>query len=1205
MRSRQPCIRASTPALLPRPRRRAAPRVGRRADCAAAMNLRDDEWEPAATDGALLRGVKAAVKGAVSAHDVGVLRATLLAPPLRGAVPHEARGAVWLVLLGLRPEDLLAEDAGDFARAAREAVGDGNAAEQIEADVARTRPALARFKQPAVRGALLRLLSLFCVRKGVGYTQGLNELLAPFVLLADTGGNPRIVFALFSAFLERFAPWMLDSSESKVFDVLKRAFKYFGRLLLYHDPVLFWRLEREGMTPDLYATSWFVTLFARNFTVETVLALWDLLLLEDNPLGTCFFGLALLLERREDLMRIDSSRLPETLMMLGVQSPAEVHSLWTAAGVLRAGHTPPSFQRLMSDRLLYVPGDTAAAAKGIDAARFMQASVCLQTTPDDLTAGEAHYFSWDCRTRAEYDSGHLAQAAHLPLDALRAVAGEWAGDAAAEAQLEAALRLCEPLRTSSHICLVGSGVRDEDDADVNVLALFLTERGVPYVSTLRGGFRAALAAASDEESLFTVDLVDYNAEAHEEAIAARRAERDAAARRRALAAAGAAALASAQEGEVALRRSISSAASAASSLFSQATAGVGVPHGGAGDAGGGIGGGGQPRAVMGEGDAAYGGVGAVLSGLGMRLTAGVSVLGGGEGEMASPGDVDGYGGNAGSNPFSPNSTESQSPKVLEEYGSMVTVESGGDGAPSPRTSAGMGAGPFGYGIPSSELPTIKRSLSNVAGAGGGGGSSASGDNGGVGSSSRHSGARASGAVSVENSPRMMDVPSSTISPRPGVADAAAHDNGVDAESPIRKKGPARGVVGGFFGATKSPWGRDARPGWLSDESLALPLAAMPKGYTVNVMDDRVMAGLRLFPCRARSDRAVTRAGKSGEFKRRYVGVCANYFMLLSPHSNRGHLLEVKLIRLLQDIVRITFKRSRPELVTFEILGAAEGEIPNEHIVCIMPDGLSECVELIKDYLGQKEDGAGAAPSTALPVPPNVGSGMSGASATPADSSSGGLKTGTSDDAASGATVSSPKTSAEVAATSAPPPDDSAAEKALVVGGGVDANSDKEARVLPRVVDEKKIGPDGGNSGETGLLSSNCNGSAPGEEISEPALVARPVVSEVGSSDGKGTKQGRLREERRMKEDDIFDGAAADDVLLAVPLPIGELEGQMTSEVRDVRARNVEEELAVTNFRPEISSKVSGALSEEARVDDDLLEDEDEETLSSRPSELFA
>lgn len=465
---------------------------------------------------AVVPQVQVGVKAAASPHDVANLR-TLLRIELNGAIPHEARGHVWMSLLGLRAEDLTAENPTDFARVAREAVSEQNSKDQIWKDVERTRPALKRFQQPAVRGALLRLLSLFCARRSVQYIQGLNELLAPFVLLADTGGNPRFVYALFGAFVSRFAPWMLDTSEAEVFGVLKRAFKYFGRLLLYHDPELFWLLERNGMTPDLYATSWFVTLFARNFSVEAVLALWDLLLLEDNPLGPYFFALALLLSKRDALVTTDPSLLPETLMVLTAHSADEVRKLWSLGEKLRSDATPPSYQRLMNDRLVRPAGRPSPTA--ISAARSMQASACLQTTPDDLfaAAGGVHYFSWDCRTKEEFAAGHLAASVYLRLEALRACGGH-VGPAvltdAARRELTAAVALCEPLRGKSHICLVGSGDKEEDDTDINPLALYLTEVGIPYVSTLRGGFAAAVASAEVDGAISGVELVDYEPELH-------------------------------------------------------------------------------------------------------------------------------------------------------------------------------------------------------------------------------------------------------------------------------------------------------------------------------------------------------------------------------------------------------------------------------------------------------------------------------------------------------------------------------------------------------------------------------------------------------------------------------------------------------------------------------------------------------------------
>jgi hypothetical protein len=845
---------------------------------------------------------------------------------------------VWLLLLGLRSEDLLAEDAATFALTARVAVRDENARDQIEKDVQRTRPGLARFKQPAVRGALLRLLSLFCERAGVSYIQGLNELLAPFVLLADTGGNPRIVYALFAEFITRFAPWMLDTSESRVFDILKRAFKYFGRLLLYHDPELFWLLENNMMTPDLYATSWFVTLYARNFTVETVLALWDLLLLEDNPLGTCFFGLALLISKRDQLLAIDPSRLPETLMMLRANTPDEVRVLWKVANTLRAVHTPPSFQRLMSDRLHLTQG--SPAQKALSAARSMQASVCLQTTSDDLTAGDVHYFTWDCRTQAEFDAGHLAHAAYLCLDELRDAGGirDHPSDPL-RAELERAVSLCEPLRGASHICLVGTGLKADDDEDVNVFALYLTSLGIPYVSTLRGGFQAAVAAARADDVLSTVELVDYNPAACAAAAAKRISDRKTRLARRARREQEARAEAEARLKIEAAMRAIANdeetdeAAEASGGIPSRA---AGIAEGGRAHS--------SSQILQGpnegvrspargtfnnhsvrtsgtDGDAqGFGGINRVLNGIGLKLAG-----------LTSPFDAastpDSHFSSV-SHPFSAAAEAAGPPRdasVLANLDSVITNSSGSEGSSSTATPQ------------SSDLPQIRRSLSSSAG---------------VGSSMRGLDP-STGVSSAENSPRTIEAPATSMSPRPGVQPGDQGEPSTPSSSgSLRQKGPSKATVG-FFG--KSPWGREAKPGWLSDESLVYPLSAMLKGFTVNVMDDRVMAGLRLFPCRARSDNSGVRGMTTGEFKRRYVGVSANYFMLLSPHGSRSHILEVKLIRLLQDIVRITFKRSRPELVTFEILGGVNNQLPNEQIVCIMPDGLTECVELIKDYLDQNEE----------------------------------------------------------------------------------------------------------------------------------------------------------------------------------------------------------------------------------------------------------
>lgn len=813
------------------------------------MNLRDDEWEPERTEPALLRRVHAAATATVSTHDLANLRSLLLGPPFGGAVPHELRGTIWLLLLRLRSEDLLAEDPSRFAQTARRAVTDHNSREQIEKDVQRTRPGLARFKQPAVRGALLRLLSLFCERHKVSYVQGLNELLAPFILLADTGSNPRIAYALFSAFVARFAPWTLETSETRMFEVLKRLFKYFERLLLYHDPELYWLLDHHAMSPDLYATSWFVTLFSRNFTVESVLALWDLLLLEDDPLGTSFFAIALLRSKRDTLMEIDESRIPETLMMLTAGSPEEVRRLWKIGSDMRAGNTPPSFQRLMTDRIIH--GCSTPTQSAMSAARFMQGSVCLQTTPDDLIAGDAQYFVWDCRTAAEFNAGHLAQAAFLPLDNLRNLNGEIGGRITQDSrnELQHAADMCEALKGSTHICLVGSGVREEDKSDINVVALYLTRLGVPYISTLRGGFEEALSSYCKDEIISCVELVDFDRRKHDQARRVR----------------------------VAFHKRLSNETSRHTRRGNNDGDNQHFQTNSKGQKGG--------NSFLDKSDAEVTDVLATaLNGMGFKTAF----------SSATPSascDKDPWG----LSPHKITGADHLTKKVAASPTSSVTES----GSATPRRI--VSAGPQRQIGGGSNGTAAFRTASGPPGR-------------------SQDGVRTSHGSDIWNRSGDLDVRNELHE------DIIVHNN-----------------------AGPTPWARDAKPGWLGEDTLRFPLSAMPHGFTVNILDDAVMDGLQLFPCRVRSERVIF-GKRSNELKRRFVGVSKHYFLLLGPYQNRKHLLEVKMIRYLQDIVRITFKKSRPELVTFSILPVGEDDGPDEKVVCEMPDGLKECVDVIRGYI---------------------------------------------------------------------------------------------------------------------------------------------------------------------------------------------------------------------------------------------------------------
>ncbi|KAK4537721.1 hypothetical protein CDCA_CDCA14G3746 [Cyanidium caldarium] len=412
--------------------------------------------------------------------------------------------------------------------------------EIIERDAERTRRGLQAFEDERTRQQLCRWLRVFCASRRVPYIQGLNEVAAVFLLLpapeADAGADSR--YDMFAAFVEAYLPFALQEV-SQPFVKLKQVFRAYARLLAYHDPELAAHLTRHSLTPDMYTTSWFVTLFAHNFVVEAVLALWDALLLDGDPVRVVFFALVMLVSNRQSVLMANEARLPELLMQLALRTRTEVQAAWQWADKLMR-RTPRSFTEALRQEVF---------GEGSPEARSLLAGWCLQMdarealsryTPPSagrldgrLSIAIPPCCLVDCRARQERACGRVAGAVEVDLEALRdARMRQSLGGAppAPEQPLEAGLsaearaelrtaeeRLQQAVADRLIVCVLGSGggggggddedtelALNEEALDVYPLVQWLLERGVPYVCVLAGGF-AALAAL-DNSSL------EYDAE---------------------------------------------------------------------------------------------------------------------------------------------------------------------------------------------------------------------------------------------------------------------------------------------------------------------------------------------------------------------------------------------------------------------------------------------------------------------------------------------------------------------------------------------------------------------------------------------------------------------------------------------------------------------------------------------------------------------
>lgn len=77
----------------------------------------------------------------------------------------------------------------------------------------------------------------------------------------------------------------------------------FERLLEDMEPALYCHLKRRGISPHLYATQWFLTLFAYRFPLQLVLRIYDLILTEGLS-AILRFGIVLMQKNASTLLAI-------------------------------------------------------------------------------------------------------------------------------------------------------------------------------------------------------------------------------------------------------------------------------------------------------------------------------------------------------------------------------------------------------------------------------------------------------------------------------------------------------------------------------------------------------------------------------------------------------------------------------------------------------------------------------------------------------------------------------------------------------------------------------------------------------------------------------------------------------------------------------------------------------------------------------------
>ncbi|KAI8997808.1 rab-GTPase-TBC domain-containing protein [Pilobolus umbonatus] len=228
----------------------------------------------------------------------------LLAAKLKyGGIPHSIRGVIWQAMAqssSLNLETIYARLSEDTEISSYDRV--------IQRDLSRTFPQLEMFKADGGEGqmAMGRLLKAYSLYDAhVGYCQGLGFVVGP-LLMTMTEEQAFCVFVRLMETYEMRTMFTLNM------EGLHLRLHQFQTLLSQLCPLLDAHFQHHSIHPAMYASQWYLTLFAYSFPISLVLRIYDLVFAEGAVETITRVAIAFMKKNEDTLLEIDNF---EELMM--------------------------------------------------------------------------------------------------------------------------------------------------------------------------------------------------------------------------------------------------------------------------------------------------------------------------------------------------------------------------------------------------------------------------------------------------------------------------------------------------------------------------------------------------------------------------------------------------------------------------------------------------------------------------------------------------------------------------------------------------------------------------------------------------------------------------------------------------------------------------------------------------------------------------
>ena len=213
----------------------------------------------------------------------------------------------------------------------------------VSNDIPRT-----RFREKNILNSFSSLLeyfiSYYCMENNIVYKQGLNEIIAPFLLLKYKLPNIPyyVIYNLFSGYINTFAT---NYYYEKTFYSLRNSLCLLTLLLKYHAPALHNLFDKILLTPEMYGTNWLLTTFCGKLKLHLLYHLMNKIIIEDDPFIIHYLIISFLIYKKNIFFESDLTVVPVVLSTISIDSIQEIDEIFNQSIKLR-DNTPYSFRIL-------------------------------------------------------------------------------------------------------------------------------------------------------------------------------------------------------------------------------------------------------------------------------------------------------------------------------------------------------------------------------------------------------------------------------------------------------------------------------------------------------------------------------------------------------------------------------------------------------------------------------------------------------------------------------------------------------------------------------------------------------------------------------------------------------------------------------------------------------------------------------------------